>query len=445
MQKRYSRINRRRLLKFTHIYPIKWSHVVYFFRKGTILCDCVCVPCMRWSLFPHPGWGRKKLGRAGAWGRSTAGRVGIPASRVWMKAGCCGQSANSFNKRNVSTHSDHSSWYMLVLLSQVWPSWVFLSGTDITEMVEVQISCWNMWWQQLSVGLTNTLTGWRRRQTATKRRAMVWANNGVVEPLLSTSEHWQYLAALKLPGTRQLQLCTGRGKAKVAPKPPPRNTKRTGAWGIIGGPVEALMAQEITPPSFGLNTLHGLILNGSSVAVGPPGTGRIWTATPDWVLLIREIPEPELFGVDVQIVRISIRPVLQSLGAPVEWESPLKQWRCRLAQSRQNEIVSICFNYCAETNPQVFFLLRNSFWRSYLLICPITLHISRTWCGNRNWLLQNNLKKQLQFYQHELISFCTRTYRPTVKCSRLPGGKNMYQIKICKKVSFYRGQFVVSI
>jgi len=23
-------------------------------------------------------------------------------------------------------------------------SWVFLSGTDITEMVEVQISCWNM-------------------------------------------------------------------------------------------------------------------------------------------------------------------------------------------------------------------------------------------------------------------------------------------------------------
>ena len=275
---------------------------------------------------------------------------------------------------------------------------------------------------------------------------LFWANNGVVEPLLSTSEHWQYLAALKLPGTRQLQLCTGRGKAKVAPKPPPRNTKRTGARGIIGGPVEALMAQEITPPSFGLNTLHGLILNGSSVAVGPPGTGRIWTATPDWVLLIREIPEPELFGVDVQIVRISIRPVLQSLGAPVEWESPLKQWRCRLAQSRQNEIVSICFNYCAETNPQeVFFLLHNSFWRSYLLICPITLHISRTWCGNRNWLLQNNLKKQLQFYQHELTSFCTRTYRPTVKCSRLPGGKNMYQIKIYKKILFYRGQFVISI
>ena len=89
---------------------------------------------------------------------------------------------------------------------------------------------------------------------------MFWANNGVVEPRLSTREHWQYLAALKLPGTRQLQLCTGRAKAKVVPKPPPRNTKRTGAGGIIGAPVEALMAQEITPPSFGLNTLHGLIL-----------------------------------------------------------------------------------------------------------------------------------------------------------------------------------------
>ena len=159
-------------------------------------------------------------------------------------------------------------------------------------------------------------------------------------------------------------------------------------------------------------------------SAGGPTRRRLDLDCYSWLDSTKEIPEPKLLGIkywyNFCIIMFKLsefpfdRPIVQSLGAPVEWESPLKQWRCRLAQSRQNEIVSICFNYCAETNPQrIFCMLHTSFWWSYLLICQVTSHINRTWCGNRNWLSQ--------FYQLELISFCTRTYRPTVKCSRLLG------------------------